>query len=91
MQGMNDRRSFDRRSRSLIAIWSIDRRTIAIAKFNDRERKHAISILLAFFSNQPFAGQIFQKCKSLKNEYFEKKLLVALRNHFANYYEQACL
>ena len=60
-------------SRSAIAIWSKDRRTIAIAKFNDRDRKNVIAIFLAFFQHQPFAGQIFQKCQSLKNENFEKK------------------
>ena len=41
-----------------------DRRTIAIAKFNDRDRKNAIAIFLAFFSNQPFAGQVFKKCQA---------------------------
>ena len=67
-QGMTDRRSFNRRSRSAIAISSKDCRTIAIAKFNDRDRKNTIAIFLAFFCNQPFAGQIFHKCQSLKNE-----------------------
>ena len=32
---------------------------------DDRDRKNAIVIFLAFFSNQSFAGQIFQKCQSL--------------------------
>ena len=48
-QGMSDRRSIaDRDLFFAIVIWSKDRRTIAIAKFNDRDRKN--SIFLAIFA-----------------------------------------
>ena len=61
IQGMSDRRSFDRRSRSRSFFHVLDRdrrspfgQKIAIAKFNDRDRKNAISILLAFFQQSTF-------------------------------------
>ena len=40
---------------------------------DDRDRKIQWSrSFYLYFSNQPFAGQTFQKCQSLKEENFEK-------------------
>ena len=69
---------------SLIAIFFSGSRTrSAIAKRSQDNRDHEIqwsrsqkrdrNLFSFFFSNQPFAGQIFHKCQSLKNENFEKK------------------
>ena len=69
--------SLQMRLQSAIAIWS-----------KDPNHKNTITIFLAFFSNQPFAGQIFQKCQTLRNEFFFKKRLVALNKLAYETYEK---
>ena len=61
---MSDRRSFNRRSRSL-----------SFFRDQDRDRRSPFGQKIAGRSLSrnsilPFAGQIFQKCQSLKNENF---------------------
>ena len=58
---------------SAIAIWSKDRRTIAIAKFNDRDRKNAIAIFLASFQQSTFCRSNISKMPELKEWKFRKK------------------
>ena len=81
-------RSFDLRMRSRSFFRDRDRWSPFGQKIAGRSRSRSSTIAFAktlFYSNQPFAGQIFQNCHSLKNENFEKKLLVALNKHFCKW------
>ena len=63
------------RSRSAIAISSKDRRTIAIAKLNDRDIKNVIAIYLAFFQQSTFCRSNISQMPELKEWKFRKKSL----------------
>ena len=84
-QGMTDWRSFDRRSRSRSFFRDRDRdRRSPFCKRSqdDRDRKNAIAIFLAFYQKSTFYSSNFSKVPGLKNENFEKTFFVALNKHF---------